>query len=244
MIDIVENLLDHGQVRLVDFMGSDLSIVRAARVSYSAAWRAGENEENDRKLMRRLWSGKPSTYAGKLPELPKHSTPFEACTMTFEVLAPIFVFRQWHRHRTQSYNELSARYRELPETFYVPQPEQVGVQSKDNKQGRDTDVDAAVRILRTKEIARQAAHQRAGFALYRELIAAGWPKELARGHLGVGTYSHMFTTMNLLNFFKFANLRCDPHAQYEIRIYADAMVTMVQKQVPEAVSLFTEANPK
>lgn len=242
MTDMVENLLDHGQVRLVDFMGSDLSIIRAARVSYAAAWRAGENEGNDRKLMRRLWSGKPSTHGGPLPELPKHSTPFEAVTMTFEVMAPIFVFRQWHRHRTQSYNELSARYRELPELFYLPQIDNIGVQAKDNKQGRDTDIAAHEAALRHQELNALRAHQEAGFMLYRRLVASNWPKELARLATGVGTYSHMFTTMNLLNFFKFANLRADSHAQYEIRVYAGAMLTMVQKKVPEAVALFAEAN--
>lgn len=238
----VELLLNHGHVRLVDKMGDDLSIVRAARVSYDAAWRAGMDDEKDRALMRRLWSGKPSVYKGKLPELPKHSTPFEAVTMTFEVMAPIFVFRQWHRHRTQSYNELSARYRELPESFYIPTPEAVGVQSTDNKQGRDTNVDEAVRILREGEIRRQESHMRSGFTLYRELLASGWPKELARGHLPFNTFSHMFATMNLLNFFKFATLRVDPHAQYEIRVYAAAMLTMVQKFAPEATALFAEAN--
>src|SRR5687767_9561131 len=95
-------VLDHGVVRLVDSMGSDLSVVRAARVSYDAAWRAGEDEGSDARLVGYLWRN-------------HHTTPFEAVTVTFEIVAPIFVLRQWHRHRTQSYNELSARYRELPE---------------------------------------------------------------------------------------------------------------------------------
>lgn len=116
-------VLDHGFVRLVDSMGSDLSIARAARVSYDAAWRAGENEGSDARLIRYLWKN-------------KHSTPFEAVEFQFEVKAPIFVFRHWHRHRTWSFNELSARYRELPEEFYLPEPDKIGVQSKDNKQGR------------------------------------------------------------------------------------------------------------
>lgn len=98
-------VLDHGFVRLVDWMGDDCSVVRAARVSYDAAWRAGEDEKGDERLIRYLWKH-------------KHTTPFEAVTFTFEVKAPIFVFRQWHRHRTWSYNELSARYRELPEEYY------------------------------------------------------------------------------------------------------------------------------
>lgn len=107
------DLLDHGYVRLVDSMGGDISIVRAARVSYDAAWRAGDMKESDDRLIRYLWRN-------------HHTTPFEAVTLTFEVKAPIFVFRQWHRHRTWSFNELSARYRELPEEFYVPDPALIG----------------------------------------------------------------------------------------------------------------------
>src|SRR5689334_9701621 len=117
------DVLDHGFVRLVDSMGSDLSVVRAARVSYDAAWRAGEDQGSDARLINYLWKN-------------HHTTPFEAVTFTFEVKAPIFVFRQWHRHRTWSYNELSARYRELPNVWYVPDPAIVGKQSTANKQGR------------------------------------------------------------------------------------------------------------
>jgi thymidylate synthase (FAD) len=236
-------VLDHGLVRLLDpFMGSDLHIIRAARVSHDAAWRAGDNEASDLKLMRRLWRGKPECNE-PLPPLPKHSTPFEACCMTFEVMAPIFVFRQWHRHRTQSYNELSARYRELPETFYLPTPDAVGVQSKDNKQGRTLMTEGAGSLdMREEEIEWVRVYCEQSFSLYRKLLAAFWPKELARIVLPMGTYSHMFTTMNLLNFFKFASLRADPHAQYEIRVYAEAMLDMVADICPVAVALFREAN--
>lgn len=215
-------VLDKGFVRLVDWMGSDLSVVRAARVSYDAAWRAGEDEGSDAKLIRYLWKN-------------KHTTPFEAVTLTFEVYAPIFVYRQWHRHRTWGYNELSARYRELPEVFYVPRTEDVGVQSKDNKQGRALSDDPELAARRADQIRRQKEHQEAGFALYRELIADEWPKELARGHLGVNTYSHMFATVNLLNLFRFLTLRVDAHAQREIRVYADAMVEMARKVAPVSV---------
>lgn len=248
-------LLNNGVVRLLDFMGGDIGIVRAARVSYDAAWRAGEDEANDKKLMRRLWRGKPEPiqeYAdgggllplNPLPELPKHTTPFEACTMTFEIMAPIFVFRQWHRHRTQSYNELSARYRELPETFYLPTPDVIGVQSTDNKQGRTTgQVEPDFLEERLMQILDVKNHCESAFQLYRDLIAVKWPKELARIVLPMGTYSHMFCTMNLLNFFRFANLRSDSHAQYEIRVYAEAMLEMVADICPVAAELFQEANP-
>jgi thymidylate synthase (FAD) len=236
-------VLDHGLIRLLDpFMGSDLHVVRAARVSYDAAWRAGEDEDKDKKLMRRLWSGGAK---GPLPTLPRHSTPFESCCMTFEIMAPVFVFRQWHRHRTQSYNELSARYRELPETFYIPTPDVIGVQSASNKQGRDVGADIIEGLseaVRMEEIEEVQEHCQNAFGLYRKLLARNWPKELARIVLPFGTYSHMFTTMNLLNFFKFANLRADPHAQYEIRVYTEAMLDMVADICPVSVALFREAN--
>ena len=121
------NVLDHGHVRLVDSMGDDLSIVRNARVSYDAEWRAGEDKGGDERLINYLYKN-------------HHNTPFESVTFTFDVKAPIFVLRQWHRHRTQSYNELSARYRELPAEFYVPELEQITTQSTDNKQMRTDEV--------------------------------------------------------------------------------------------------------
>lgn len=211
-------VLDHGFVRLVDHMGSDLSIVRAARVSYDAAWRAGENEGSDAKLIDYLWRN-------------KHTTPFEAVELQFEVMAPIFVLRQWHRHRTWTYNELSGRYRELPEMFYLPAPEIVGEQAVANKQGRQTGGDLEARRAEVEAL-RIACE--AGFAAYRALLAAGWPRELARTALPLSTYSHMFAKTDLLNLFRFLSLRADPHAQYEIRVYAEAMATLVERIVPVA----------
>lgn len=234
-------LLDHGHVRLLDWMGNDLSIIRAARQSFNAPWRAGQDEGSDGRLMRRLWSGGKAT----MPEGPKHSTPFEAATVSFEIKAPIMVFRQWHRHRTQSYNEMSARYMELPEQFYVPNIATVGNQSADNKQGRTELSGGEYQWLvdqRIRQVAAQEEHQKAGFALYRDLLASGWPRELARGHLGVFTYSQMSATMNLLNCFRFLTLRADSHAQYEIRVYADAMLSMLRPLFPSAVACFEEGN--
>jgi thymidylate synthase (FAD) len=219
-------VLDHGEVRLVDTMGSDLSIVRAARVSHDAAWRAGENEASDTKLIRYLWKN-------------KHTTPFESVTCTFEIKAPIFVLRQWHRHRTQSYNELSGRYRELPEEFYVPAVEVIGKQSLSNKQGRE--LDDSIKSLREIELASYKQHCSEAFELYKDLLTSGWPKELARGVLPVSVYSHMFTTMNLLNLFKFLTLRLHPHAQYEIRVYAEAMLELIAPVVPVASAAFKES---
>ena len=212
------DVLDHGFVRLVDSMGSDLSVVRAARVSYDAAWRAGEDQGSDAKLLRYLWKN-------------HHTTPFEAVAFTFEIKAPIFVFRQWHRHRTWSYNELSARYRELPEEFYVPRPEDIGAQSASSKQARvwtgATDEVSSGLIRKSCEDA---------FEIYRGLLERGVPRELARSVLPVATYSHMFATVDLLNLLKFLTLRCDGHAQYEIRVYADAMRELIRPIVPVCVA--------
>lgn len=219
------DVLDHGYVRLVDSMGSDLSIARAARVSYDAAWRAGQDEGSDARLIRYLWKN-------------AHTTPFEAVTMTFEVHAPIFVFRQWHRHRTWSFNELSARYRELPEEFYVPDAAVIGRQSASSKQARvvgEGDADREVEIEALRD------HCQRAFEAYRAFIAAGWPRELARSILPVSTYSTMFATVDLLNLLKFLTLRTHEHAQYEIRVYAEAMRELARSVAPVAVGAWEGA---
>lgn len=225
-------LLDHGFVRLVDSMGGDLSIVRNARVSYDADWRAGEDSGSDTRLINYLYNN-------------GHNTPFEAVTLTFDVKAPIFVFRQWHRHRTQSFNELSARYRELPEEFYIPEPHLVGTQNKDNKQMRDPltpeefeALPAAAKSSIDFYLDLMRAQNAGAFEVYRELIESGFPRELARSVLPVSTYSHMFATVNLHNLFRFLAERLHPHAQYEIRVYAEAMLELVEKVAPVAVSAF------
>jgi thymidylate synthase (FAD) len=217
------SVLDHGFVRLVDVMGGDLSVVRAARVSYDAAWRAGEDEGGDARLISYLWKN-------------KHTTPFESVACTFEVKAPIFVFRQWHRHRTWSFNELSARYRELPEEFYLPKPADIGQQSKVSKQARVIgETDAPTTAQRVAEIDMARDTMELAFDQYRSLLACGWPKELARSVLPVATYSHMFATVNLLNLLKFLTLRCHPHAQHEIRVYAEAMRELIRPVAPVCV---------
>lgn len=221
--------LNHGYVRLVDHMGSDLSAVRAARVSYDAAWRAGENEGSDTRLIKYLIRN-------------YHTTPFEAITMTFEVKAPIFVFRQWHRHRTWSYNELSARYRELPEEFYLPTPELIGKQSKGSKQGRDLDgvmsnQEWEDRCLQIQIFKR---HMEIAFDKYKQAIKSGWPRELARTILPLATYSVMQATVSLHNLFRFVSLRSDKHAQYEIRVYSDAMLDLAETFAPVSVGAYRE----
>lgn len=220
-------VLDHGHIRLVDHMGSDLSVVRSARVSYDAAWRSGEDEKGDAKLIQYLWKN-------------GHTTPFEAVTLTFDVKAPIFVYRQWHRHRTQSYNEVSARYTELPAEWYVPKPEQIGVQSTSSKQARDLVMarDKAEIYARERQIAGYDDVCRAAYYNYQYLISRGWPRELARMCLPVSMYSQMFATMNLLNCFNFLRLRLHPHAQYEIRVYAEAMLELIEPVAPVSVAAF------
>jgi thymidylate synthase (FAD) len=220
------NLLDHGYIRLVDHMGGDLSVVRAARVSYDAAWRAGEDTGSDQRLINYLWQN-------------RHTTPFEAVTLTFEVHAPIFVFRQWQRHRTWSFNELSARYRELPEEFYVPAVEQICEQSKNNKQGRGKAIPEDLAQCIQQSITQQG---RLAFSVYRDLLKDGVARELARSVLPVSTYSTMFATVNLLNLIKFLTLRCDKHAQYEIRVYADAMRELAREVVPISIAAWEEGD--
>ena len=217
-------VLDHGHIRLVDSMGSDLSIVRSARVSYDAAARAGDDEGSDSRLIRYLLMN-------------GHSTPFESVTATFQIKAPIFVFRQWHRHRTQSFNELSARYRELPEEFYIPDIKNVGVQSAHNKQMRDmTEANDDMPVL--LQLMRE--NNEASFGVYRDLLANGMPRELARSVLPVGTYSEMFATANLFNWMRFMKERLHEHAQYEIRVYAQAIFDLLSEQVPIAMKAFAE----
>ena len=216
-------VLDHGFVRLVNHMGSDLDVVRAARNSFDAAWRAGTDEGSDTRLLKYLWNN-------------KHTTPFETVEFQFEVKAPIFVFRQWYRHRTWTYNEVSARYTELPEEFYVPEVDTIGVQSKVNKQARDmTCADGDHITDRMAEIDMYEDCCREAFGLYSDLLGRGWPRELARMCLPLSTYSKMFAKVDLWNLAHFLQLRLHEHAQYEIRVYAEAIVKLIQPIVPVCV---------
>lgn len=213
------DVLDHGFVRLVDHMGSDLSVVRAARVSHDAAWRVGA-EKDDERLINYLWKN-------------KHTSPFEHVTFTFEVKAPIFVFRQWHRHRTWSFNEVSARYTELPNEYYIPAMDQMLGQSTSNKQGRAEPIKRVEEAIDVIKLSCERSYE-----AYKALLADGLTRELARSVLPVATYSHMFATVNLLNLFRFLALRWDDHSQYEIRVYAEAMYKLVEPIVPVAAQAF------
>lgn len=220
-------VLNHGHVRLVEAMGSDLTIVRSARVSYNADWRTGEDEGKDTKLIHYLMKN-------------RHTTPFESVAFTFEIKAPIFVFRQWHRHRTWSYNEISARYSELPEEFYIPDPSLIGEQSASSKQARVITPEGGSGDERSYEVDAYQKNCQQSFSLYKDLLSSGWPRELARACLPVSTYSKMFATVNLHNLFHFLKLRLDPHAQYEIRVYAEAILRLIHPVVPVAVEAWKE----
>lgn len=252
------DVLDHGYVRLVSYMqpvpsepfnvvyqdgqGSavtrdaswtgDLEIVRNARTSYNADWRTRDEEhpgvaiDKDSKLIKYLYDH-------------QHTSPFEAMVFTFEVQAPIFIFRQWHRHRTWSYNEVSARYTELPDLFYIPKPEHIGHQDPKNKQGRDL-ANVVKEWAEDKQQFIQSA-SRLAYQNYQELLRAGVSREIARCVLPVNTYSRMFATVDLHNLFHFLTLRLDEHAQYEIRMYAEALLRLVQPIVPVAVGAFLAA---
>lgn len=225
----VVHLLDHGYLRYVDHMGGDLDVVRAARTSHDAAWRTGQDEGKDLRLINYLMKH-------------GHTTPFETVTFKFEVKAPIFVFRQWHRHRTQSYSEVSARYAELPNEYYVPESHLIGKQDPDNKQARkvvplselSADDLYEMRTLRNTMYQQNSE----SYHTYQNLLASGVPRELARSVLPVAMYSKMFATANLLNWLRFLNERLHPHAQYEIRVYAEAIAEFIQEYCPLSYSAF------
>lgn len=218
---ITHKLLNAGHLRCIDSMGDDLSIVRNARVSYDAAWRAGEDKGSDKKLIKYLMKN-------------GHNTPFESVTVTFEVKAPIFVIRQWHRHRTQSYNEISARYKELPTEYYIPATNQITTQSKDNKQMRTDEVNPHSQAIQDTIY----HHNEQAFKIYKGLLDHGCPREIARSVLPTGTYTHMFATANLHNWFNFLRERLHEHAQYEIRVYAEVILLELKNIAPVATQAF------
>ena len=231
----LRRILDHGYVRLVKSSGGDLDVVRAARVSYNAEWRAGENSGSDARLIRYLMRN-------------GHTSPFEHVTFTFEVKAPIFVLRQWHRHRTWSYNEVSARYTELPEEFYIPEINKIGVQSKDNKQGREfideSKLDEPLWLGEDGFIAdKLRVNSEKLMQEYKYLLKyTSCPREIARIILPLNTYSHMFATVDLHNLLKFIKERTSPGAQYEIKVYAEAMLDLIQPIVPVSIGALLESN--
>jgi thymidylate synthase (FAD) len=220
-------VLDHGFIRVVDYMGDDAAVVQAARVSYGRGTRkTSEDEGLIRYLMRHY-----------------HSTPFEMCEIKYHVKLPIFVARQWIRHRMASVNEYSARYSILDKEFYLPAPEQLAVQSADNRQGRGAvlEGEAAGRVM---TLLRQDAEQT--YANYEAMLnedgpdAIGLARELARMNLTLNTYTQWYWKTDLHNLFNFLRLRADRHAQYEIRVYAEAMLETVKAWVPLSYGAFCD----
>lgn len=226
-------VLDHGFVHLVDHMGDDLSIVRAARLSYNEAWRAGESEGSDFRLLNYLWKN-------------KHTTPFEAVEFQFEISAPIFIMRQWSRHRTWrfwTFNEVSARYKKVEPQFYTPDILTIGLQSSVNKQGRVIGEEPPEGWGWLKnDLCNYRSHCKAAFQVYEDLLGRGWPREVARGVLPLSTYTHVAAKVDLLNLFHFLTLRNDPHAQFEIQLYAQAIQEVIKPIVPISLSIFQSTN--
>lgn len=212
-------------MRLVDVMGDDAAIVQAARVSYGAGTKA---VSEDRALIRYLMRH-------------KHMTPFEMCEVKFHIKLPIFVARQWIRHRTASVNELSGRYSIIPDDYYVPDVGQVCEQSKDNKQGRGEAFgeDYAEDLVRYMSNASEHA-----FREYQGFLKLGMARELSRTVLPLSTYTEWYWKTDLRNLLGFLKLRLDTHAQYEIRVYAKAIADMVADWCPMAWEAFVDYDLK
>jgi len=211
-----------GFVRLVDYMGGDERIVQAARVSYGAGTKS---YRQDRGLIRYLMRH-------------EHTSPFEQVLLTFHAKMPIFVARQWVRHRTARLNEISGRYSILKDEFYLPSPEDVHPQSEDNKQGRSDEKyseEKLADILLRMDLGQQDAYKE-----YKRLIEDGLARELARINLPVSTYTEWYWNIDLHNLFHFLGLRMDAHAQKEIRDYANVMAEITQKVAPLAYEAFED----
>ncbi len=226
-------VLDHGFVRVVDYMGDDTSIVQSARVSYGKGTK------------------KVSTDSGLIKYLMRHrhSTPFEMCEIKYHIKLPIFIARQWIRHRTANVNEYSARYSIMDKEFYVPSKENLAAQSTNNRQGRGdlingTQADNILKILK-EDAERNYQH-------YEEMLnekydgsiidenKKGLARELARMNLTLNSYTQWYWKTDLLNLLNFLSLRADSHAQYEIREYADVMMNTVKKWVPISYDAFVD----
>ncbi|ADN03135.1 FAD-dependent thymidylate synthase [Spirochaeta thermophila] len=215
-------VLDRGFVRLVDYMGSDERIVQAARVSYG---KGTKSYREDKALIDYLLRN-------------EHTSPFEQVVFTFHAKMPIFVARQWVRHRTARINEISGRYSVLQEEFYVPSPEVLAPQSASNKQGRE---EAPFPPEVAEEIRKEmAAFQEDAYRRYEGLLERGVARELARINLPLSLYTEWYWQMDLHNLFRFLWLRLDPHAQYEIREYAKVILEIVRRVCPLAVASFEE----
>jgi thymidylate synthase (FAD) len=226
-------VLDHGFVRVIDYMGDDAAVVQAARVSYG---KGTKKVSEDRGLIHYLMRH-------------RHTTPFEMCEIKYHVKLPIFVARQWIRHRTANVNEYSARYSILDNEFYIPAPEQLAAQSKSNRQGRGEVLEgrAAERVLALLREDAERAYR--GYVEMlnedetgREIESSrqGLARELARMNLSLNFYTQWYWKTDLHNLLNFLSLRADAHAQYEIRVYAEAMIGTVERWVPMTAEAFRQ----
>ncbi|MGE5516491.1 MAG: FAD-dependent thymidylate synthase [Bacteroidota bacterium] len=231
-INVYHPVLDHGFIAVKDYMGDDVSVLQMARMSYG---KGTKSLADDRALLRYLMRH-------------LHTSPFEGCVIKLHVKLPIFVMRQWVRHRTASLNEYSARYSIMPDEFYLPEPSQLAVQSTDNKQGRGETLtpEQAAEVLR---LMRQDAQN--SFGTYHTLLNAdengkslddgiGIARELARIGLPVSAYTQMYWQTNLHNLMHFLRLRADVHAQYEIRVFAEKILDIMADWVPVTTEAFRD----
>jgi thymidylate synthase (FAD) len=218
-------VLDHGFVRVVDYMGDDAAICQAARVSYGKGTKSVQNDEGLIRYLMRHW----------------HSTPFEMCEVKLHIKLPVFVARQWIRHRTANVNEYSARYSILDREFYIPAPEHIAAQSSVNNQGRGEALtgEEAARVL---DILKSDSAR--SYDNYQSMISddgqQGLARELARMNLPANIYTQWYWKVDLHNLLHFLRLRADAHAQYEIRVYADAICSIVADWVPFAYAAFED----
>ena len=226
-------ILDHGFIRVIDYMGDDSSIVQSARVSYGKGTKKVSTDEGLIRYLMRHW----------------HSTPFEMCEIKYHVKLPIFIARQWIRHRTANVNEYSARYSILDKEFYIPAKEQLSAQATNNRQGRGDlitgeQADEVLKILkddavRTYENYEKMLNERFDGTIIDEK-KSGLARELARMNLTLNSYTQWYWKTDLLNLMNFLFLRADSHAQYEIRVYAEKMLDTVKKWVPITHAAFLD----
>ena len=226
-------ILDHGFIRVVDYMGDDSSIVQAARVSYGKGTKKVSTDSGLIKYLMRHW----------------HSTPFEMCEIKYHVKLPIFIARQWIRHRTANVNEYSARYSILDKEFYLPSPENLAAQSQVNRQGRG-EILKGEKAEKVLDLLKNDAEQT--YNHYQMMLnerydgsiidenSIGLARELARMNLTLNTYTQWYWKTDLLNLMNFLRLRVDHHAQYEIRAYADVMLDTLKKWVPITFDAFMD----
>ena len=218
-------VLDHGFVRVIDYMGDDSAITQAARVSYGRGTKSVSNDEGLIRYLMRHW----------------HSTPFEMCEIKLHVKLPVFVARQWIRHRTANVNEYSARYSILDREFYIPAPDSLAAQSTTNNQGRG-DVLEGAEAQRVLDILRDDSMR--AYDHYEEMISQegqqGLARELARMNLPANIYTQWYWKVDLHNLLHFLRLRADAHAQYEIRVYAEAIAKLVADWVPATYKAFED----